>query len=615
MTDKLRRLKQNVWQKVGRFLVVFRLLKYLRPHRSKIALLIAMNAVSALLAMVLPLLTKILIDQAYANKDWDIFFKVIVINGALLIGTMLVGLVLSYFSTLIREKTAFKMQVDMQKMCSKATYRFFEGRAPGEHIFRFTTDIGNVIAVLTDLIPRVVMIVSQLLFFIVIALKLSPRLTLMFLAFLPFLLVIALVKNAKLRPLQKEMQERSSDVNDFHAQYRTGILTTKIFAKEKFEERRLVRVLAKRVRLAFRMWRLDTLYESINMLFGGGWNAAVIFYGWALVIRGEMTLGTLVALRMYLSNLSRPLQMGAAMIGTLMRGSVSAERILETFHAERETAHEGEGEPLPSLVGQVSFSDVCFGYQPDHPVLRHVSFEVEPGSIVGITGPSGVGKTTLINLIARLYEVDSGTICIDGSDLSRMSIPSLRRQLSVLSQEPFLFAGTIRENILYGRRTATEAEMQEAAVAAQAHDFVMDLENGYDTVLGKDGISLSAGQKQRIALARALVRNTPILILDEFTASLDAESEVGICRSIQEHFSDKTIFTVSHKVSHLMEADLVLVLYKGTITEQGSPQELLNHDGLFRKLYRLQYRFSLIQAEQEYNEMEKELVEPAAAAG
>jgi len=607
--ERLKILIEGFKQKIAVYFTVFQLKRYIKPYRLTIVILIFVNICAAIAGMVNPLLTQKLIDQVLPNKDWNLFYMIFGAYVGVYVLSLVLGTVISYIKTAITEKMSLAIKIDMQKACSKASYRFFERRRPGEHIFRFSSDVGTIVDIFTNQFPNILIILVQLVLFLVIAFGYSPRITLLYLSIIPFKVLMEILKSNRLRPLQKQQLEIGQDITNFFSEYRMGILTTKIFSREKFEEKRMVDVLAKGIRLVFKTWRTDTLYELVRTFFGGGWEAVVMFFGWSLVIKGELTIGVLVALQLYLGRLAGPINSSIHIIGVLVQGSIAAERIQETLRAEAEEAVPESGPVRPGPQGNIEFKEVCFGYLPGQTVINNVSFVIKPGMTIGITGPSGVGKTTIIHLLLRIYEQNTGIISIGGMDIRRVPVMNLRKYFSIVQQEIFLFNGTVRENILYGNRNAGRDDIVRAAQAAQAHEFVMNLSDGYDTMLGgKNGISLSTGQKQRIALARALVKDSPVLILDEFTSSLDAESESSVFDSIHKLYKDKLIVIVSHKVAHLLDTDWVVVIHKGTIAQNGRPKELIHQDGVFKKLYQLQFKISDLQFEREYKELEKELI-------
>jgi ATP-binding cassette subfamily B protein len=616
--------KENI-DTLKTYLNILVLRKYAKPFLKSIALVLLLNTLISILGMINPLLTQALIDRVYPQREWFLFYIIIAIYLSIFISSIILGTVTSYKQTKIQEKMTFNLMIDMQKSCSKATYGFFSKRQAGEYAYRFSSDAGTIVGFYAEFLPQIVITIIQLIVFLIISINLNSSLTCIYLSLLPVKIVLEILKSNRSRPLQHLRQQINQDINNFFVQFHKGILTVKVFLKEKFEEKRLVKLLGDRIRLVFKQWRIGTTYDLFKSFFGGTWEAVVLFYGWYMAINGQISLGTLVALQLYLTKLAGPIGLLIKSINMLMLGSVATERIMETLNSEAEESLQNSL-PAPSyrsastdrqlhspLKGAIEFKHIFFGYRKGNQVLKDINFKVAPGTFVGITGPSGVGKTTLTNLLIKIFRPDSGSIYLDGIDIESMPIKELREQLSVVQQEIFLFNGTIMDNILYGNKQATRLDALNASQAAAAHDFIVNLPEGYDTIFGgKAGINLSQGQKQRIALARALIRNAPILILDEFTTALDVRTDVDVFTNIKNNFSHKTIFLISHKVAHLLNTDYTIVLYQGGIKEMDSPGTLLKKPSLFRDLYEIQYQIGNFGLEKEYGVLEQELgVSPA----
>ena len=317
--------------------------------------------------------------------------------------------------------------------------------------------------------------------------------------------------------------------------------------------------------------------------------ALIYFYGGYLVIRGELTVGTIVAFISLLTRLFGPVTSLFTMHVDVTRSLALFERVFEYLDLEPEVLDEPGSVAVKELEGRIEFEDVSFSYKPGIPVLKNVSFSVEPGQMVALVGPSGAGKTTITYLVPRLYDPDLGVVRIDGIDAKQISLRSLREQIGIVTQDTFLFNASLRENIMFGRKDATEEDMIEACKAAQIHDFISSLENGYDTIVGERGIKLSGGEKQRVAIARAILRNPRIIILDEATSSLDSHSEALIKAALAPLLSNRTSLVIAHRLSTVLAADKILVVEDGRIVECGTHQELLAKEGLYRKLYDEQF--------------------------
>ena len=309
-----------------------------------------------------------------------------------------------------------------------------------------------------------------------------------------------------------------------------------------------------------------------------------------MVLGNNLSVSEIVGFLLYLNLFYQPLSTLARVTEDLQLAMAGADRVFEVLDTEPDIKDSPGAVEISKSKGEISFCDVSFGYIESVPVLQNISFTAEPGRMVALVGPTGVGKTTIISLIARFYDPESGKITLDGRDLRDISLSSLRNQISIVLQDIFLFNGSVADNIAYGCKAATKEEIIQAARAARAHTFISELPEGYDTVIGERGVKLSGGQKQRLSIARAVLRNTPILILDEATAAVDVETEAQIQQAIQELAENRTIIVVAHRLSTVKRADQILVIQDGKIAESGNHMELLSHNGLYRQLYDIQFK-------------------------
>ncbi len=413
------------------------------------------------------------------------------------------------------------------------------------------------------------------------------RLCLLILVLLPAIVLVARFFGRRLKALSTGIQDETARASTILEEVVSGIRIVKSFVREDYEEARFSSQIRRTLEVVLRRARILAIFVPVITFATFASAAAVLWYGGTQVIRGAMSPGDLIAFVLYAGLLIGPFGTFARLFSQIKETQGALERVFEILDTRPEVADAPGARSLPSVQGRVSMQDVSFSYDRRTPVLTDIIFTAQPGELVALVGPSGSGKTTLINLLHRFYDPMAGTVTIDGSDLKTVTMQSLYRQIALVPQETHLFGGTIRDNIRYGRDAADEAEIVAAARAANAHDFIMALPDGYETMVGEKGINLSGGQRQRIAIARAVLKDPRILILDEATSSLDNESELLVQDALDRLMKGRTTFVIAHRLSTIQKADRILVLDKGRIVEEGTHASLLDKKGLYYHLYTL----------------------------
>jgi subfamily B ATP-binding cassette protein MsbA len=384
------------------------------------------------------------------------------------------------------------------------------------------------------------------------------------------------------------VRKRESEIVSHTQEVVSSVRVVKAFASETYEKNRFRKVSLETVELALRARALKAgLSPGVQLITAIG-AALVLWYGASLVISGTMGLGDLTIFISYVRKLYSPIRGLAKLPDTFSKPAIAFERIQEIMDVE--IKRQDQSRMAPKFTGRIEFDDVSFGYTPDRLILKNVSLTIEPGQVAAFVGPTGAGKTTIISLIPRFYEPTSGTIRIDGEDVRTLKLKSLRRQLGFVLQETLLFRAPVWENIAYGRSTATREAVVEASKLANAHDFIEQMPDGYDTIVGERGATLSGGQRQRIGIARAVIRSAPILILDEPTSGLDAVSETIVFDALHRLMIGKTCIVVTHRLATIRKADVIFVLNDGQVVERGNHEELLAKHGLYRELYESQFK-------------------------
>jgi subfamily B ATP-binding cassette protein MsbA len=464
---------------------------------------------------------------------------------------------------------------------------FFAKRRTGEILSRLMNDIGVIQHTLTetpiDSTKQIVTLVGGIAFLLVM----NWRLCALILLLLPALVLVARLFGRRLKSLSTGIQDQTAVTTTVLEEVISGIRVVKSFVQTRREETRLRAQVNETLQLTLRRARVLAVFIPTITLMTFAAAGAVLWYGGKQVIDGRVSPGDLFAFVLFAGILIGPFGSAARVFAQLKEAQGAMRRVFEILDTEPEVRDGPHAVEMPPIVGHVAVSRVSFAYDPRQPVLFDVSFDTKPGEMVAFVGPTGSGKTTLINLLHRFYDPTDGRITIDGYDLRDVGVESLYRQMALVPQETILFGGSILENIRYGRESATEQDVIEASRAANAHDFITALPDGYRTIVGEKGVNLSGGQRQRLAIARAVLKQPKILMLDEATSALDAESERLVQEALERLMADKTTFVIAHRLSTIQRADRIFVLNKGRIVEQGDHIALMARKGLYHYLYTL----------------------------
>lgn len=494
-----------------------------------------------------------------------------------------------YFSELLSQKVIFRLRVDLYSHLQDLSYGFYDKIDTGQIILRTTGDMDTIGRFIGFSFSRLIHSILTFIIAITILLSINAELTVIAFIILPLLTFVVIVFNRKIAPILEEQWTVFSRFNTVIKEYITGMRVVKALGLEPvFRDNYMDK--ADRVydlRVSFAKFA-SFMWPSIGLLSGIA-SVLVYVYGGFKVISHTLSLGDLVAFITYLSMLNRPIISFGFFIINYKRAMVSASKIFEVLDAEPEVREEPEAIELREVKGAIEFRNVTFGYVEEKPVLKGISFKIRPGEKVAIVGGTGSGKSTILKLIPRFYDPWSGQVLIDGIDVRKVKLSSLRRHIGIVHQDVFIFSGTIKDNIAYGKPNAKMDEIIEAARIAGIHDFISQLPRGYETPVAERGITLSGGQRQRIAIARAILMNPEILLLDDPTSNLDAETEARVVEALKKLIEDRTAIIVTQRLSTLKLADRILVLDKGEIVEDGTHEELLSKGGVYARLYMSQF--------------------------
>lgn len=566
-----------------------KILAYARPYKSKLIVALIASVLATLVWLAVPLGLRELLDAVFDDGDMALLNRVTLVLIGLFITQALLGFWGNYSLDWIGEKIVADLRKNLYEHLHRLSLKFYSNQRLGEITSRLTNDVAAIRDAVTGTLSEGFTQSLNLVGSVVLMIYLNWRLSLIIFITVPVITLAVRYFGQLIRKLSRKVQDRLADTTAIAEEALGAIESVKSFARESYEISRyhsgvdtLFDTARKKVLFSNLFW------SSVGVVFMSTL-IAIFWYGGTEVLAGRLSAGDLVAFIFFAFNIGRSMG-GMARVYTVFSSAVGAsERIFGLLDEVPEVIDHPDAVDLGKVNGAVSFENVTFRYEKNQPVLKDIDFSCKPGDIIALVGPSGAGKSTLLKLIARFYDVESGTIRFDGTDISKIKVQSLRNQIAIVPQDIQLFGTTIRENIRYGRLDATDREVEEAARFAQAHEFIMEHPDGYDALIGERGIKLSGGQRQRVAIARAILKEPTILLLDEATSSLDSESEVAVQAALNHLMKRCTTFVIAHRLSTIQNATVILVMNDGKISEQGTHQQLLDQNGLYRRYYDLQF--------------------------
>lgn len=567
-----------------------RILSYIKPYMHRLLFAMVCTIMAAAGNLYIPWIIKDMIDEVLADKNGTMLNWIAASIIAIFIVRGLFWYGQNYLMSYVGQSVIIDIRAVVFKKLQRLSVSFYDKNKTGTIMSYVTNDVN---ALQSAMVENTIEMITEgfiLIGSVVAMIYLDWRLTLFTVCTFPVVLWFMEFFGKKIRKTGGRIQECTADITSVLQESVASARVIKSFVREDYEVDRFDVENKANFRANMKNAQLMATLTPVVELVAAIGVTMIIWYGGNNVINGTITAGSLVAFLTYAVNISNPIKRLTRVIGNIQKALAAAQRVFMIIDMPEEIAESRDAKQLPEVIGKVEFQNVSFAYNDKGNVITDLSFSVKPGEVIAIVGPSGAGKSTIANLLPRFYDVNKGDIKIDGHSVREVTLDSLREQVGIVPQETMLFNGSVYNNILYGRLDATKEEIEAAAKAANAHDFIMQLTDGYETKLGDRGVNLSGGQRQRIAIARAILKNPRILILDEATSALDTESERVVQEALDRLMVGRTSFVIAHRLSTVKNADKILVLEKGNLVESGTHDELLALDGLYAHLYKIQYR-------------------------
>ncbi len=575
--------------------LLIRIMAYLKPYRMQFLFVFVAILISAVIGLFPSIITGRIVDEALVGKNMSLLIKLLLLALVTLVGSQAIGVLQSYINSWISQRIIFDMQNQMYAHLQQMPHSFFASEKQGDIMTRMESDISGVGNVITNTLTTSVGNIATMIATLIALFSLNWKMALIGIAIIPMTIIPARTVGRTRWKLLTQAQEERDNMNQLVTETLSvsGSMLMKLFTREKSEYDRFVNVNEKVTRLTLKEQRSGKWFVMvIGTLTQLGPLLIYFAGGWLIISRSDpaLTIGTITAMIALVNRLYGP-------VGSLLNLSVDFTRSLALFtrifdYYDKEVTIKSKPDALkPDLTRtDVEYRNVTFTYEQKEPILKDITFSIPSGSMYAIVGPSGAGKSTIVNLLLRLYDVNAGEVRISGTDVRDFDLTYLRQNIGVVTQDAYLFNGSIRDNLLYAKPDATQEELENACKIANIHDFIAAQETGYDTLVGNRGLKLSGGEKQRISIARVALKNPSILILDEATSSLDSISENAIQNALDVVMRGKTSIVIAHRLTTVLAANWILVVKDGVICEQGKHDDLLKQDGVYRELYETQFK-------------------------